>query len=200
MQLKRDDSGVTLVEVLISLAVLAIIIAPLSAALIGFLRNTDETTRRMGESHDAQITAAYFAQDVQAIGVRNWTTAPYPLLQSIETNAPAASGLYPCGATGTAVVRFAWDDPTSAAGGPATVVASYVVVGRELHRITCATTTVDVVLAHNIDSIDPPVCAPTSCTAAPAVPQTVTLVLHIRDADNTGPALSVTLTGQRRQT
>jgi prepilin-type N-terminal cleavage/methylation domain-containing protein len=209
MHLTRDDRGVTLIEVLVSIAILGIIVAPLSAALIGFLRNTDDTTRRMNESHDAQISAAYLAQDVQALGVRDWAIAPFPLRQSIELDAPADGGLYPCGAPGTplAVVRFAWDDPTGAASVPVVMRASYVVITvggeRQLHRITCsgsATPTSDIVLAHNIDTTLPVLTCSSSCTAAPAIPQTVTLALTIRDPGNTGSALSVTLTGQRRQT
>ena len=163
----------------------------------------------MSENHDVQISAAYFAQDVQALGVRDWTAATYPLRQSIELDAPPDTGLYPCGAPGTpsAVVRFAWDDPTTVASAPVVIRASYVVmmVGgeRQLHRVTCAgsaTPTSDVVVAHNVDTTLPVVTCSTSCTAAPAIPQTVVLNLTIRDPGNTGPALSVTLTGQRRQT
>ncbi len=211
MQLKRDDRGVTLIEVLVSVVILGIIIAPLSAALIAFLRNTDDTTRRMDESHDVQITAAYFTQDVQAIGVRDWSTSPYRLRQSIELNAPFNSGLYPCGATGTpnALVRFAWDDPRSAAANPVVIAASYVVMPstdgleQQLHRITCADGVVqsDVVLAHNVDGVlSPPGCpTPADCTRVP-LPQTVSLQLNIKDPGNTGAALAVTLTAQRRQT
>jgi prepilin-type N-terminal cleavage/methylation domain-containing protein len=211
--LRRDDRGVTLIEVLVAIVILGIIIVPLGNALISFSRNTDDTTRRLSESHDVQIMAAYFAQDVQSVGVRKWTTDGYPLEQSVEVNAPAGGGIYKCGTTGTpaAVVRFAWDDPTTASG-LRRVIVSYVVtpptVGaeRQLHRITCvasppdpSTPTSDIVLAHNVDTVDLPTC-PTSCTAAPAVPQTVTLTVKIKNSGTSGPALTVTLTGQRRQT
>lgn len=211
MHLRRDERGFTIVELLVSMTILAIIIAPLSAALIGYIRNTDATSRRMNENHDVQITAAYFAQDVQAMGVHNWSATPYPLVQSIETNAPVGSGLYPCGVAGTpnALVRFAWDNPTAAATAPVVMRASYVVetVGteRQLHRITCAgsaTPTADIVVAHEIDTTAPVVTciSPSSCTAAPGIPQQVQIVLTIRDPGNTGSPLTVTLVGQRRQT
>lgn len=206
MQLKRDDRGVTLIEVLVSIVILGIIIAPLSAGLIAFLRNTDDTTARLSESHDMQISAAYFAKDVQAIGVRDWTTAPYRLQQSIALGAAAGSAFYPCGAGGTpaAIVSFAWDDPTSALGVPAVIRVSYVVttVGgeRQLHRVSCGSTASIVVLVHNLDATAPTVTCSTACTSAPAVPQTVTLVLMIKDPGSSGPAVPVTLSGQRRQT
>jgi type II secretory pathway pseudopilin PulG len=201
----------TLIEIMISLAILAIIVAPLAAALIGFLRNTDETSRRMNENHDVQISTAYFAQDVQALGVHDWTAAaPYPLLQSIELNVTASGGLYPCDAGGTpvALARFAWDDPTTAASNPVVMRASYVVMTvsgeRQLRRITCAGSTVtsNLVLAHNVDTVAPVVTcfSPSTCDAAPGIPQKVQIVLTIRDPGNTGSPVTVTLIGQRRQT
>jgi prepilin-type N-terminal cleavage/methylation domain-containing protein len=211
MRLSRDDRGVTLIEVLLAIVILGIIIVPLSNALIAFSRNTDDTSRRLSESHDVQIMAAYFAQDVQSVGVRDWTADGYPLKQSIATNIAYDGVPYPCGATGTpaAVVRLAWDDPTTVSGTPDTVRVSYVVenVGaeRQLHRIRCVglstAPTSDIVLAHNLDTIDAPSCLPTvACTSAPAVPQTVKLTLTVRNPGDSGSALPVTLTGQRRQT
>jgi hypothetical protein len=155
--------------------------------------------------------AAYFAQDVQSVGVRDWTADAdgYPLKQSIFPDVAYNSPSYQCGAAGTpvAVVGFAWDDPTTASGAPAIVRVSYVVtVGaeRQLHRIKCvgasSTPTSDVVLAHNVDTAPIRVCVPADCAAAPAVPQTVTLTVTIKNPGSSGPPLTVTLTGQRRQT
>jgi prepilin-type N-terminal cleavage/methylation domain-containing protein len=205
----RDD-GLTLIEVLIVVVILGVIVAPLTAGIIAFLRNTDATTNRMAESHDAQIASAYFAQDVQNIGVRNWTAAPYPTAQSIELNAPAAGGLYPCGSGSNALVRFAWDDP--AVGPPGVRRVSYVVqvVGseRQLHRVACdsaGAVTSDIVVAHNVDNGTAPVitCKTTAgaalaCDTA-ALPATVTLTLTLQTPANSSP-FTVTLVGQRRQT
>jgi prepilin-type N-terminal cleavage/methylation domain-containing protein len=220
MHLRRDDRGVTLIEVLVAIVILGIIIVPLGNALIGFSRNTDDTTRRLSESHDAQIMAAYFAQDMQSVGVRDWTADPYPLKQSIVANVAYDGTPYPCGTAGTppagtppAVVRLAWDDPTTVSGAPDIVRVSYVVetVGaeRQLHRLRCvgpSPAPADVVLAHNVDASPPSlVCYNASmvamdCASAPAVPQTVTLTVTIKSPGSSGPALTVTLTGQRRQT
>jgi prepilin-type N-terminal cleavage/methylation domain-containing protein len=215
VHVRADDRGLTLIEVLVTIVILGIIVVPLGNALIGFTRNSDETILRMSESHDIQIMAAYFAEDVQSVGVRDWTADPYPLKQSIVPDVAYDAGPYPCGVAGTpvAVVRLAWDDPTTVSGTPDTVRVSYVVetVGaeRQLHRVSCAassTPTSDVVLAHNVDaSLPTRVCytaamVATSCTAAPAVPQTVTLTVTIKNPASSGPAVTVTLTGQRRQT
>ena len=206
---RGDDRGVTLTEMLVTVVILGVIMLPLGNALIGFIRNTDDTTRRLSESHDIQLAAAYFAQDVQSVGARDWSAFPYPLRQSIEPNAAAAGGLYPCGTPGTpvAVVRLAWDDPQSASASPEVVRVSYVVMTdggrRRLHRITCvgsATPVSDLVVAHNVDTVDPVLSCSSPCTAAPAVPQSVTLTLAIRNPESPGPAVSVALTGARRQT
>jgi prepilin-type N-terminal cleavage/methylation domain-containing protein len=194
----RDSRGFTLVELLVTITIMGLIIG-----------------QRLGESHDAQIVNAYFGQDVQSIGVRDWATAPFALKQSVELDAPPTSGLYPCGAAGTpnAVVRMAWDDPDLPTHNQP-VVVSYVVqtVGaeRQLRRITCVGTAAPVILvvAHDLDPTPPgpapaqpvTVACPTSCTAAPALPATITMTLVIRDPADAAGRLTVTLTGQRRTT
>jgi prepilin-type N-terminal cleavage/methylation domain-containing protein len=211
---RRDDRGVTLIEVLIVIVLLGIIAAPIAGALIGFLRNTNQLQFRLAESHDAQISSAYFAQDVQSIGVHDWTAAPYPLKPSVEQNVAATGGTYPCGTASTpnAVLRLAWDDPAVATGTPSYVVVSYVVqvVGTEqqLRRLRCvnssSTISSDIIIAHNLVSAPVATCAtaagvPQSCAGLP-VPQIVSLPLTVRKDGNTGNALTVTLVGQRRQT
>ena len=210
MQLKRDDRGVTLIELLVVIAILGVIVAPLTAGFIMFLRNTNQQQYRMEVSHDAQIAGAYFSQDVSSIGRHDWTDSAdgFPLQQSVEVNAPAGSGISPCGGAGTptALLRLSWDDP-SQLSSPSAVRVAYVLepIGggvSELHRIKCVglpTTPVsDIVLAHNVISIDAPSCS-TSCTAA-SPPQSISITLHIQVTGDTDPPLVVTLTGQRRQT
>jgi len=198
MHVRSDDRGLTLPEVMIAITILAIIVVPLTEALIGFVRNTDATTRRMNESHDIQLASTYFSRDIQNLGVRDPSTlAP---LQSV--NNPA----YPCG-SGTAVLSLAWDDPTTVSG-PATVIrVTYLVrdVGAEhqLRRLLCrgsGTVQSDIVVAHNlVGTPGPPVCQPSPCTGAgSAVPQRVTLTVTVANPADTDP-ITVTLTGQRGQ-
>jgi prepilin-type N-terminal cleavage/methylation domain-containing protein len=204
MQLKRrDDRGVTLTEVMMAVIILAIILVPLGNALIAFFRNTNATNNRFIESDDAQLAAAYFAQDVQSIGVRDWSAPPYPTTQSVETNASPTGGVFPCGAAGMpdAVLRMAWDDPTSVSG-TRLIVVSYMVRTvsgeQQLHRLRCVGSTTpesDLVLAHNVFSVGSPVI-----TGPNTNPQAITFTVNIKAPTNTGSALVVTLSGQRRQT
>jgi prepilin-type N-terminal cleavage/methylation domain-containing protein len=207
MRLRRGADGFTLVELLVAIAILGIITVPLSSVVIAYLRNTDATTARLIESHDAQISSAYWAQDVASIGARS-TTSPFGLNQSVETAVSYNLGLYPCGPAGTpsAIVRLAWDD-SSGPGAAKLVRVAYVVQTvsgqTELHRLRCEGSPVvvsDVILAHDLDPSTPPAlgCS-TTCTASPAVPKSVTLTLTIKDPKNLGGAYVVSLTGQRRQ-
>jgi prepilin-type N-terminal cleavage/methylation domain-containing protein len=205
MRLRRGADGFTLVELLVAIVILGSITLPLSNVVIGYFRNTNATTARLIESHDAQISTAYWAQDVASIGTRS-TTAPYPLNQSVWTG---ASSLYPCPTAGTRIVTLAWDEFTSA--GTRTLVQVVYVVQTvsgltELHRVRCqgsAAMVSDVTLAHDLDPSTPPTvaCLGTSgfnC-AGPDVPKSVTLTLTIKDPKNLGAAYVVKLTGQRRQ-
>ena len=200
MRLRRGADGFTLVELLVAIAILGIITVPLSNVVIAYLRNTDATTARLIESHDAQISSAYWAQDVASIGTRS-TTAPYPLNQSVWTGASL------CPTAGTPIVSLAWDDFTSA--GTRTLIQVVYVVQTvsgqtELHRVRCegSAAVSDITLAHDLDPSTPPTvaCSGVSCAAAgPDVPKFVTLTLTIKDPKNLGAAYVVKLTGQRRQ-
>ncbi len=202
-----DDRGLTLIELLAVIAILGIIVAPLSAALISYFQHTDETTERLSLSHDVQISSAYFAQDVQSMGKRDWDTDGFPFVQSVYAGAGSP---YPCGPAGTPapVVQLVWDDPATGKNGKVWRVSYYLKsVGgglSELHRIICpgtSTTASDVVMAHNVDSAKPPALNCSGGCFGGTPPMTVTLVLHLRPKNSTvNDPLTVTLTGQRRTT
>lgn len=212
-----DDRGVTLIELVVTIVILAIVIGPLTAAVIIYLRNTDATADRMAESHDAQIAAAYFEYDVQNTGLRDWNTPPYDsYLPSVAVGQPVNASPYGCGAdTTAALVRFAWDEPADTIAGQTFRSAIYVIkplnasVG-ELHRITCAGSTpstlgvtADLTIVDNVDLTQPPsiTCPVTlaSCTAEVTPPGTVRMVLNIR-APGRPDSYTIELRGQRRQT
>jgi prepilin-type N-terminal cleavage/methylation domain-containing protein len=64
-----DEGGFTLIELLITIVIMGIIIAAIGASATSILHNTNATNQRLSESHDAQITSAYFSNDVQSADV-----------------------------------------------------------------------------------------------------------------------------------
>ena len=62
----RREDGFTLVELLIGIAIAGMLIAVIGSAMVVGLKTTDATTQRLSESHDAQVTSAYLANDVQS--------------------------------------------------------------------------------------------------------------------------------------
>jgi prepilin-type N-terminal cleavage/methylation domain-containing protein len=205
------DAGFTLTELLVAIVILGMIAAPLAAALIGWMRNSDDTYDRLVLSHDAQLSAAYFARDVASVGIRDHDASNMPFKQSIQQNASYNDG-FTCGtaATPTALVRFLsdrWDVVVD--GEPAVDVVAYYLESPDdattrLHRLRCSGTTVDdVVVAHNVRTKDglgnklTTVSCPTACTAA-AVPTEVTLELTVTRPS--GDDYEIKLIGQRRQT
>lgn len=213
--LMRHDHGFTLIELLVVLAILGIVTVPAANVIIAYLRNATATTAILAESHDAQITTAYWAQDVASIGTRS-STAPYALNQSVD-DANSPSWPYPCAVSGsTPIIRLVWDDYPAGSGSAAQIRVAYVTetVGTQfqLHRLACsgsAVPTTDTVLAHDLSPAAPPTVGcltssgSTSCTGSGAqVPMTVTLTLTIKDPNDTatGAGYVVALTGTRRQT
>src|SRR5439155_24767300 len=108
---RRSDSGFTLIELLIAVVIIGIISIPLGNTMIGIIKNTDATQQRMALSHDAQISTAYFAQDIATLGTRDTTAPGSPLKPSVQLNAAYNAGPT-CGSASTpnATVRFLADD------------------------------------------------------------------------------------------
>ena len=200
MQLNRRDEGFTLIELLIAVVILGAIMLPLGNAIIGVLRNSAATSDRLALSHDAQISAAYFARDVAAVGVHDYAVSGAPFKASIQLNAAWNAGGQTCGTATTpvALVRFLSDDWNAATAQVSTDVVAYYVDGSELHRLRCTASGVsNATLAHYVDPTTPAVSCSSQCDAA-AVPQQVTLTFTV-----TKPAADpyqITLNGQRRQT
>jgi prepilin-type N-terminal cleavage/methylation domain-containing protein len=62
----KTDDGFTLVELILTMVISSIIMGALASSIIVGLKTTDDTQQRLAESHDAQIAAAYFVNDVQS--------------------------------------------------------------------------------------------------------------------------------------
>ncbi len=203
MQLKRGERGFTLVELLITISLMGVVSLALGDLLISALREMDATSDRMDLSQDAQLGGVYFAQDVAAVGLRDYTAGgvgtTLPFLPSVQLNAADDAGGTTCGPLPTSVLRLLSDDwsvPTSRR----TAVVAYYLQGGDLHRATClspATAPVsDLVIVQDVVPSSVSVTCSTSCTA-PALPVSITLAL-VANKQSVGD-YPITLSGLRRQ-
>jgi prepilin-type N-terminal cleavage/methylation domain-containing protein len=217
-----DESGFTLIELIIATAITGLMTATIAGMLSAVLVNKDATTVRMSQSHDAQSAAAYFAQDVDSMGVRDWVDNTRPLKQSIETGVAYNTGLYPCGVAGTpsALVRMAWNDfdvatPTTAKLDVVAYVVKTTGTATQLHRLLCQGGALlsDTVLVAGLGPGTSIACTPAPCVPPPPPPATppdptpsyptpaaVTVTLTVHDLQNKNPDYQLTLSGHRRQT
>lgn len=197
MQLKRGERGFTLIELLITISLMGVVSLSLGDLLISALREMSATSDRMDLSQDAQLSAVYFAQDVAAVGLRDYTagTPSLPFKQSVQLNAADDS----CGPLPTSVLRLLSDDwtlPTTRR----TAIVAYYLQGGDLHRATCLSPVTapvsDVVIVQNVVPSSISITCSTPC-AAPSIPTSITLHLTA-NKPSTGD-YPITLTGLRRQ-
>jgi prepilin-type N-terminal cleavage/methylation domain-containing protein len=188
----RADGGFTLVEMLISVAILGILAGAISNAMVVALRTTSSADIRLTESNDMLFAGTRFGDDVQGAKSVSIDTTPK------------------CGTDSRAVVEFTGldfsDDSTFAA---ATTVVSYVLrtvtsssgtTTRQLHRLACRAATAtpsypltpasDITVVHRLSSTAPVVdCGGVACAAFVRVNLTL-------QEQSGGPPY--TLTGRRR--
>lgn len=186
----RGEAGLTLIELVVSTAILGFILAAVTAAITVVLISASPTQGRTAASHDKQLIDAYFGTDVQ-----NST--------SVSTTKPACAS--PSTATvNSSVVALTWQDST---GGAATTdnYAWYYVArpkatggGADLTRVAqlrrayCVVpvgggaTTVyrDVVVSYTVGASGPVLtCAPVA--ACPGAPRRVALTVSLGLTDPT---------------
>jgi len=75
---KRRDDGFTLVELLITVGLMGLVAAVISAAIIAVFRSEEGVVRLASESHDTQQGVNYFPLDIQAgpVEVAEYDTTP----------------------------------------------------------------------------------------------------------------------------
>jgi prepilin-type N-terminal cleavage/methylation domain-containing protein len=204
---RRPDDGFTLIELLLVIVILGVITFPLASIVITSVRNTDATSARLALSHDAQQSAAFFAQDVAMTGLRDYSgsiaSGNVPFQPSIQLSAAYDAGGQTCGtaATPVSLVRLLSDDWDTSGSSPSrrTAIIAYYLAGKELHRLRClgsATPVSDAVIAHNVDPATAVVSCSSSCTAVP-VPLWVKLTFTATSLS--ADPYPITLFGQRRQ-
>jgi prepilin-type N-terminal cleavage/methylation domain-containing protein len=107
-RMQGDESGFTLIELVITIVILPIIIGAIAAALLSVFDLQQKVSNRLGDSNDLQVGSASFNKDAQSAA--NFETSTTPA----------------CGPAGqTQIVGLEWAYNTSALGNYQSVV-SYV--------------------------------------------------------------------------
>lgn len=183
MSIATDEGGFTLIELIITIIITGIITVSLASATISIIHNSSITTQTLSQSHDAQIAAAYFANDVQSA-------------DNIDTTDTG------CDQGGTSIVRLAWTE-FDAGGNPTTYkVADYVTQGGALHRHFCQgstsnpTTLSDALIAYNAISA---VTSTATCTDASGNVVTKTIALTVTEQAPPAAPYTFQVSGVRRE-
>lgn len=222
-QRRRDDAGFTLIELMLTIAIIGIIAMPLAGVVIEYFKTSVTTQTRINESHDQQFAAAYWQQDVSSLGIRGYLpsgvpavppdprdpTGQFPIQSSVWTTSAPPGVPSGCVSVPGAIVGFAWNeypmssDPTLTwHASISAAVYSTVQAGAQwqLLRTRCipgqaATTTI---LSRVLTGQPAVLCDGGSC--ASGTPAIVTLQIHARDSSGTtDTGYTTTLTGERRQ-
>lgn len=116
------DGGFTLIELLIAILAVGILLPAIAATFYMGLRTTDDTNKRILDSHDVQAAAAYVSVDVE-----NATS-----FATNDTTTTCKASAYP---VDKPVLRLSWTDQSTTPGVPNT--ANYYVSGTQLVRARC---------------------------------------------------------------
>jgi prepilin-type N-terminal cleavage/methylation domain-containing protein len=223
---RPTDSGFTLIELTVAIAILGIIMVALVGVVIGYFKATAATAARLNESTASEFVAAYWQRDVSSVGVTsteycqassgmsspNGTyscagVAAHSFVPLNSVNISLASGCTPVPSAGTLLITLAWSEYTaSAPTSPVLTAVSYYVNGSTLTRVRCSggTISADTVLSKRLSTTSPPTvtCDGATCASPGATPSVVTMNLTVLDTTNDAAGThpyNLVLTGERRQ-
>lgn len=203
-----DDDGFTLIELVVSVAILGIVSVALFGVVLQYLTTTRDTSARLTESTDQQFISTYWQNDVSSLGRQTFSgSVPLNRAQSVFVNAPGPDS---CGsAVGTVVVAFAWNeftavDPDHAwATTPQEVAYVTVPSGSRLllRRVRChaGVASQPQTVARNLTA-RPDITCDTTCTSSTTSPDRVSMTFTVKDASNpTSQGYTTTVSADRRQ-
>jgi prepilin-type N-terminal cleavage/methylation domain-containing protein len=142
----HDESGVTLIELLVAVSILGIVMTALSGALFVGLRTTRDTQTSLGQSNAEQLVSTYLTKDIQAAA-------------TVRT-----SGTSTCGSQPIVLETTTRTDPLAASN----VTVAYALSGTDLVRQVCGPSASVHTIAHNVTSLTASGANPVSITVATA--------------------------------
>ena len=206
----RGDEGFTLIEMVMTVAILGIVSAALLGVMLQYLKTTSDTSARLNESTDQQFVSTYWQNDVSSLGRHTFSgSVPLTPAQSVFVNAAGPSN---CGiAVGTVVVAFAWNefnvnaaDPDNAWGTTPQEVAYVTVPAGSrllLERVRCrnGAASQPQTVARNLTA-KPTIACDTTCGSPTSAPNRVSMTFIVKDADNpNSQGYTATVSADRRQ-
>lgn len=214
---RGGEDGFTLVELVLTVAIVGVIMVGLTGVVIEYLKTTTSTAARYTQSNAVQLVSVYWQRDVASTGLRsnvyNSATHDFALQPSVDypyTGALIGSG---CSIAGTGVVTLAWGQyDSSSSDAPTEYAVTYWVqttgagasLRYDLWRTRCSsngtwTTISSAIVTHNLTAA-PTVTCSSSCGSS-SVPASIDLTVTSSDPNNNdGTSYQATLTGERRQT
>jgi prepilin-type N-terminal cleavage/methylation domain-containing protein len=206
----RGDDGFTLIEMVMTVAIMGIVSAALLGIVFQYLKTTSDTSARLNESTDQQFISTYWQNDVSSLGRRSLTlaSASFSTDQSVFLGSSGPGG---CGSSaGSVVVAFAWKefnvnavDPDNAWDSTPQEVA-YVTVPAGtrllLRRVRCrnGTASTPQTVARNLTATPDVTCDAPCESSTP--PNRVSMKFVVKDAASpTSQGYTTTVSADRRQ-
>ncbi|MEX1145216.1 MAG: prepilin-type N-terminal cleavage/methylation domain-containing protein [Acidimicrobiia bacterium] len=110
----RHESGFTLIELMVAMAIMGIILVPIAGGLFVGLRTSDETSYRLAGSNDAQLLSTWLPPDLHSAGNQSGDVVAAPTANT------------ECSGLGNRL-RIRWRATEIAGGSATTYVAAYAI-------------------------------------------------------------------------